>query len=265
METEFRWIGPAEATTLLIANTHNRNLRPLHVRKLARDMSEGRWRENGEPIRLDRNGVVLDGQHRLNAIIVSGVRLRLLFILGLDPEVQDTIDIGAVRNAADALKLNGVPNSNRAASVARAVLAHRTGTSATHTEVLRFVRENLDTINMATELARAVNQDIGGGTAVYGCAAFILLQIDAPATIEFMQKFSGRIGVDEGHPVHALRNRFKNARSTRSVNSPKFLRERVTWVIKGWNLDLDGARNVILIRTSREEIETIIPRTPQTA
>jgi hypothetical protein len=85
-------------------NTHNRPLRDYRIAELARDMSAGRWHDTGEPIKFDYNDALLDGQHRLGAIVASGVTIEMLVIWGLQPETQDYMDIGLKRSVADSLR-----------------------------------------------------------------------------------------------------------------------------------------------------------------
>jgi hypothetical protein len=69
-------INPQGAEFLLIKNTINRKLRPSIVRDFARQMRLNLWRENtGEAIKITSNGHLLDGQHRLTALVKAGVTL----------------------------------------------------------------------------------------------------------------------------------------------------------------------------------------------
>lgn len=103
-------IGPSEASVLLGANTHNRHLRPTVVSRYARDMAEGRWDFNGEAIQIATDGTILNGQHRLHAIVASGVTVRAIVVIGLPLDAQATIDRGAPRNTADAMTRQGEVN-----------------------------------------------------------------------------------------------------------------------------------------------------------
>ena len=46
-------------------NTNNRKVSEKHVHRLARDMTDGKWRLTHVGIAFDPNGTLLDGQHRL--------------------------------------------------------------------------------------------------------------------------------------------------------------------------------------------------------
>lgn len=101
-------ITPAMAAKYLELNClPNRNLRPVHVETLARDMREGRWQCNGEAIIFDKHGNILDGQHRLHAIVQSKTTIESYVVHGLDPSVFPTIDRGNGRIMADVLGMRG--------------------------------------------------------------------------------------------------------------------------------------------------------------
>lgn len=104
---ETKAVGPEMAAILLEGNTRNRPAKQQHIENLAREMSEGRFQYNGDTIRVDRHGNLLDGQHRLMAVVKSGTTHLMTIISGLDPETFLTIDQGTRRTSADML---GVAN-----------------------------------------------------------------------------------------------------------------------------------------------------------
>lgn len=119
IESEWRKITPKQAEELLEQNAVNRKLRPRLVECYAEDMVEGLWNPTGEAIKISRTGRLLDGQHRLSAIIASGKTVELLVVTGLPDETQKLMDQGAARTANDALALAGVTNAHLTGAVAR--------------------------------------------------------------------------------------------------------------------------------------------------
>jgi len=108
----FEKITPDLAEFYLLSNTNNRPVRIHHVEALARDMKGGSYQVNGDAIRFSSDGALLDGQHRLKAIVMSGVTLNILVIRGLAPETMKTIDAGVKRTTGDRFALSGVKNGN---------------------------------------------------------------------------------------------------------------------------------------------------------
>jgi hypothetical protein len=104
-KVEIKIITPEFAERLLERNTSNRNLRRDHVNTLARDMSEGAWRLNNDAICIANDGTLLNGQHRLNAIIKAGKPIKMLVAEGFSPETYKVLDGGAKRSVADQLNI----------------------------------------------------------------------------------------------------------------------------------------------------------------
>ncbi len=95
-------IGPKEADAFLMKHDFNRPLRRAHVITLARQMSQKLWRLTGEPIIIDENGFLQDGQHRLRAIIHSGTRQQFYVVRGTKEEAFLVMDTGQKRSYKDA-------------------------------------------------------------------------------------------------------------------------------------------------------------------
>ena len=61
MKTEVRVVTPAIAKELLKRNPNNRKLNEAHVSRLEKQMNNGQWIFDGQPIRISPSGSVLDG------------------------------------------------------------------------------------------------------------------------------------------------------------------------------------------------------------
>lgn len=103
-------ITPEAAQRLLRENSHNRPLNSRRVRRLATIIREGRWRLNGDTLKVDKKSRLLDGQHRLHAVIQADRPIQTLLVTGLDPAVFDTIDQGKARTGGDIFHICGVRN-----------------------------------------------------------------------------------------------------------------------------------------------------------
>ena len=133
-------ITPEIAKTMLGENVNNRRISRDNVNLFAREMRNGEWRFNGEAIKFGKDGRLLDGQHRLLAVIAADKPLTTLVIRGLEDETQQTMDSGKTRTLGDVLTLRGEKNSTQLASLARAVyLADQLGIS------MRVLRNIVDT------------------------------------------------------------------------------------------------------------------------
>lgn len=97
------------------------NYRPLDVNRITqycRSMREGKWSYTGESIKLNCDGSVVDGQHRLHAVVQTGISIVSEVIEGI-VDIDD-IDTGKPRKLSDVLRVKGYVNVNvLAASLAR--------------------------------------------------------------------------------------------------------------------------------------------------
>jgi hypothetical protein len=100
-------IGPDLAARWLDGNTHNRPLRQSVVDRFARDMQAGRWQLTHQGIAFDIDGVLIDGQHRLWAIVLSAVTVRMRVFFNEPLESMKTVDTGLTRSNFDVLHLTG--------------------------------------------------------------------------------------------------------------------------------------------------------------
>ena len=104
---------------MLEFNTLNRPLNEQHVKRIARQIIEGKWRFNGDTIKVSSDGQVLDGQHRLWAIIEAKMPVETIIVTGLTKDAFATIDtLRKPRSGADVLALNGATHNTAILSAA---------------------------------------------------------------------------------------------------------------------------------------------------
>lgn len=96
-------IGPHEAAIILAHNTGNRRVRKAVVDSMASDMVAGLWKLTHQGIAIAHDGRLLDGQHRLHAVIKSGARIATMVFRGCDPDAFDVMDRGIRRTLPDVL------------------------------------------------------------------------------------------------------------------------------------------------------------------
>lgn len=96
-------VTPELAAHYLQNNKSNRKLHPSHVARLADDIRSGRWQLTHQGIAINRHGELLDGQHRLRAIVATGVAVPMMVATGVISEsaMGLMVDVGAVRTATD--------------------------------------------------------------------------------------------------------------------------------------------------------------------
>jgi hypothetical protein len=111
-------ITPALAAELLKKNTINRSVKDRVVSQYAAEIVAGRWREGtGEAIKIAKDGTLLDGQHRLHAVILANRAITNHIVYNVDNEVFDVLDTGSARNAADVFRIEGIQYSSALPSI----------------------------------------------------------------------------------------------------------------------------------------------------
>jgi len=102
----------------LNGNINNRSIKSDCIKRYSNDMASGNWREDtGELIKVSKTNRLLDGQHRLMAVIESGVKVNFHICYGLEDDVFDVIDTGKGRSGGDALHILGVKNATNLAAM----------------------------------------------------------------------------------------------------------------------------------------------------
>ncbi len=134
------------AAQLLDHNTLNRPLNDQHVKRIANQIISGRWKYNGDTIKLSSKRNVLDGQHRLWAVMEAKIPIETIIVYGIEEEAFATIDtLRKPRSGADVLALKGATR-------------HRAYTSAALQWLLRWQRGTLETYRSPQN--RIENSDI---------------------------------------------------------------------------------------------------------
>jgi len=142
MQAKVEIISLAYAKQLLEQNTKNRPLSVKTVNRYAADMKAGRWNNNGQGIVITPEGELLDGQHRIAAVIQSQTPTAMLVVRGVPKETFVTMDSGKARSLADVLAIEGHGYANTLAAAARIVYNYASGANMQETPT-KVTLENL--------------------------------------------------------------------------------------------------------------------------
>lgn len=100
-------ITPEMAKKYLQNMKTNRNISSARVNAYARDMERGAWQENGESIVFNKSGQLVNGQHRLAAIVKSGIPQEVACVFDVSDKVS-LFDRGRNRSTSDTLVVGGI-------------------------------------------------------------------------------------------------------------------------------------------------------------
>jgi hypothetical protein len=148
-----------------------------YVARLARSMSEGRWEENGETIKISSDGTILDGQHRLAACVLANKSFKTIVVRGVPSVIH--VDMGMKRSAASILKqqYEGFGNPAVTAALARLLLIERGAGSVIsrgnnvwapdNQEILSLIEEDTELMAAASDRGMSVKHLLRPANAAY--------------------------------------------------------------------------------------------------
>lgn len=151
IKTAVEKITPEKAKEYLRSNTNNyRKLSRATVKKYAEDMKNGKWELNGEPIVFSESGTLKDGQHRLMAIVMSGIDVEMNVTRGIADSVN-TYNVGKPRTNLDILRAEGIDADSTVIAAANIVVNKFVG-SRGGTNVRNYVADHIDDLNRALRI-----------------------------------------------------------------------------------------------------------------
>ena len=260
-------IDAALAKRLLERNSENRPMRTAHITALARAILAGEWMETHQGIALDTGGRLVDGQHRLHAIIeadqsVPGITVPSLITCGISAATFAVVDTGRVRSASDILALQGEANTLRLASAVKLLFAHD------NLPFGEWRRRKITNIEMNDYLhafpdVREALRTSGNWSGQIGlidsaCAAGIFLVWrewgrESPVFERWWAGLCTGANLGQGDARLALRNHVSN-RMNHTRRGPVHL----ALFIKAWNYCLTGRPVSMLAFRKDEDIQKVV-------
>jgi hypothetical protein len=116
-------VTPELAQALLAQNNENiRRISDKRVIELARDMTQGRWRDDsGDIIVITKGGKIKDGQHRLAACIKSGKNFKVHFVYS---EKDSNLDYHVKASFSDLMSFKGYSDATQFGTAARTIMRY---------------------------------------------------------------------------------------------------------------------------------------------
>lgn len=248
-------VDPDLAQRLMKLNTWNRKPRPSKTAELRRAFESDEWKLNGEAFKFSYENVMLDGQHRGQAIIDIGTgTYPSVIIWGLEPESQQTMDQGLQRLAFEQLTLAGIEADKTMSAAMRVIIRWSdelvfSGTKITTSNIVAWATANPAAVARLDEFKiRGYHRIIGCKPAVSLAAAFRFDQIAPNATEEFFTGLIEPFTLDSKEsPIWALRKRLERISETRERVLEKEMLANFTMA---WNAFREG-RPLLRIGTPR--------------
>lgn len=246
MRSRQQEITPTRAEKLLQANTSNRPLSAAQVEAFAEAMRRGDWQVTHQGIAIGTDGQVIDGQHRLAAVVEAGIPVTMMVFSDVDPSTFDVLDTGRRRNAADVLAIEGEKSTIQLAAMLRAVWLYDnrrdsswSGGSATVTnhQILQTLADNpaiRDVIAPAEQISAAT----GMIKSAAGAACYLINRVNQPASLEpWYEGLIDGAGLNKTDPRLKFRNLMQAMARKQAglVQRRRDTRESVALYLKAYN------------------------------
>lgn len=210
---------PEKASELLKKNKSNRPLNKANLDAFIRILEEGEWRPTHQGIGVDWNGNLIDGQHRLMAIQLTGIPADIRITTGLDPDDFTVIDNGRIRNAADTLAILGYEGGTQLGAALRLYDLYLTNEGPGTWRSERHLRSNTQTRRLAEKYpdmgqystaARRIHRAVGATPS----AMIVLLYLisDKPEAQDWIDGVVTGANLSVGDARLAFRTCITNAR-----------------------------------------------------
>jgi hypothetical protein len=208
-------IGPERAEEYLAANRGNRNIVQAHVAALARDIRNGQWMFNAQPICFARSGRLLNGQHRLSAVLEAEQPIEVLVMRNLPEEAFPTYDKQAKK--APALDEMFEDFGDKALISATAVLLWRRelrpegepNARPTSSEIRDVIREHPELMRFRGFARKLVRY---GRASALVYAAYRIIRSNPTLGPLFLDRLETAANLPAGHIILRLRDRMIDLR-----------------------------------------------------
>lgn len=257
------FITPEIAADMLRYNTCNRAANNAQVARYATAIRNGQWQLNGESIIISKDGRLLNGQHRLLAVLAAGQGIETFVVRGVDVATFVTIDSGKARTDRDVFNIMGVPSSGIVSAAIGCYMklrVHHTAVSPNWNGSSGLMQTRIDRQDFFRQHKDLVLQSTHEAARLYRKGRLLKTSVIAGLTL-YLQ-------VELGYPHDVISNFFSGVCDTASVPSCKaiaLLRERLVkdmcgasrlrsavaqkLIIKAWNAYISG-KNMLCLRYS---------------
>lgn len=195
--TKWVYVTPNVAKEFKARMGKNRNPMASITRKYARDRLSGNWYTTHQGIAFNADGELIDGQHRLESIIDSGVPCYMLVTTGIAREAMKAMDKGAVRTAAHSLQIVGhALGSSRAVAIARRMIVGTGGNRSYQISdmlLMEFIDLNFDAIDFT--ITHVIERHCPA--VVAGCIARAYWHYDSIDLARFCQALCDKVPFNE--------------------------------------------------------------------
>ena len=267
MQSNVQRVTPETALQWL--TTHNTSNRPLSkpfVAQLAAQIQRGEWQLTHQGIAFDEDGILIDGQHRLAAIVKAGRAVDVIVTHGVPRTAFTVMDTGRKRTGRDALALAGETNAVHLAAALRGLHLYQQGHESAWSGASSMTSNDqlLDLLAQHPGMREALTygQSINRGCRITITAATVGWYVTTRERPDVDQNpwFSGVTTgalLESGDPRLTLRNTMLNLAAGKTYRRKEDSREHLLYYLKSWNAWVEGRELKLLRRSPGETMPRI--------
>lgn len=240
-------ITPQMASEMLKKQRNVRTLNRKEVERYVKALQRG-WKLNGETIKFDKDGYLIDGQHRLTACAESGIALETVVVRGLDN--SDFVDDGRRRTAASLLGGRGTKHAELASATCRILYLldqkrdpWRYAEAIPYSVLLDFWDTTLDheVAEQANSIGRSCKLLVGSVVSAFAYQAILPNGVEPVAS--FIRGIETGANLSPGTPKYEVR-RWMEAR--RAKNLAPYLLRRMLYVAlaRAWKMEKEEVQQI---------------------
>lgn len=258
-------VTPSLAKTYLSTNTKNRSVRLRKVASFAAMMASGQWLLTHQGIAFDMDGVLLDGQHRLMAVMESGKTVRMAVFRNV-PDTKDikamaVIDTGTIRSNPDQLRVcynikNSATVSAACTTIAQVLVPQsaRVGLTPVQTKAIADIYGDRITEVLhvfANSFKPAVKASVIGAVA-------LAVKVSRNSGMDFVHALATGENLKPGSPAMTLRNWLINKRFNGNSDGAKERRALFAGVTLNAIYAFKNGQELVSLRPSDEATDHFV-------
>lgn len=230
-----------------------RNITPLRVAALAKAMAAGEWTDSNDAICFDKLGFLVNGQHRMAAVVKSGATCRFVVMRDVDEASMGTIDTCRPRSLGDNITMDGGSCGKWAEAIVRAMFAWDNGftqlrggndnAKASRAEYLAYYRQHEKEITDSFQARKYTTLTRFIPPAIASALWIIFGRIDTGQRDEFLAQVNAPEGILREEPEYMLHTVYNNHKLKRISVSRDI---QFFFAIKAWNMRRTGKRTQVL-------------------
>jgi hypothetical protein len=242
-----------------VNNKGNRHFKPVKLALYTRDMYNGAWKDNGDPMYFDEKGYLFEGQHRLKALVEANRQRRAaglppislrFFVFTANKETRLVTGSGAPRTFNDRQIIGGgVPFAGNIVAVGKRIFNWQCGvlipTTSTRRnlseiEFAEFYQRNMKAIHGAAYWGGHLANGIGIHMMGAGLGHYVITtaaqdhfeETGVDVAHLFFNGLSSGAELSAGHPALTLRNTIQRRRRDHELRNQH---ESLSLLLAAWN------------------------------